>query len=167
MPDWLSGSVTVLTFIVMLVGLFGMLVPFFPGILVIWLAAVVYGIVVQGLNWLGILVLVLITVLMIAGSLADNVLMGAGARKGGASWLSIGAAVVAGVAGTIFWPPFGGLIAAPVSVLLVEFLRLKNFKQAFLAFRGMAAGWFLSIGARFLIGLVMIGLWGLWVYFRG
>ncbi len=166
MPEWLSTSVVGLTFIVMLIGLFGLLVPFFPGIVVIWLATLGYGILAQGFNTLGIILFVLITLLMVVGSLVDNLLMGAGARKGGASWLSLGAAVVAGLAGTLLWPPAGGLIAAPAAVLLVEYLRVKDWKKAFIAMRGMAAGWLLSIAVRFVIGLVMMGLWGIWVYFQ-
>jgi hypothetical protein len=165
MPEWLNASVVGLTFIVMLVGLFGLLVPFFPGIIVIWLAALGYGI-TSGFTTLGIVLFVLITLLMIAGSVVDNILMGAGARKGGASWISLGVALVAGIAGTLLWPPVGGLIAAPAAVLLVEYVRARDWKKAFVAMRGMAAGWLLSLGARFLIGLVMVAFWGIWVYFR-
>jgi hypothetical protein len=39
------------------------------------------------------------TVLMIAGSLIDNVIMGTRARQQGASWVAIGVALVAGRAG--------------------------------------------------------------------
>jgi hypothetical protein len=166
MPEWLSLSVVGLTIVAMLIGLFGLLVPFFPGIVVIWLAALGYGLIAQDFNTLGIILFILITLLMIAGSFADNLLMGAGARQGGASWLSLGAAVVAGLAGTLLWPPLGGLMAAPAAVLLVEYLRVKDWKQALTALRGMAAGWLLSFVVRFVIGLVMIGFWGLWVYFK-
>jgi uncharacterized protein YqgC (DUF456 family) len=165
MPEWLNASVVGLTFVVMLVGLFGLLVPFFPGIVVIWLGALGYGI-LSGFTTLGIVLFVLITLLMIAGSVVDNILMGAGARKGGASWTSLAAALVAGIAGTLLWPPVGGLIAAPAAVLLVEYARARDWKKAFTAMRGMAAGWLLSLVARVLIGLLMIAFWGIWVYFR-
>jgi hypothetical protein len=166
MPEWLDVSITALTIIVMLVGQFGLLVPFFPGIVVIWLAALGYGLLAGGFNTLGIVLFVVITLLMIAGSVVDNVMMGAGARKSGASWLSLVAALAAGVIFTLIWPPFGGLIAAPLAVLLVETLRARDIRKAFVAMRGMVGGWLLSFLARFLIGLVMIGFWGLWVYFR-
>jgi uncharacterized protein YqgC (DUF456 family) len=165
MPEWVNASLVGLTLIVMLVGLFGLIVPFFPGIVVIWLGALGYGI-LAGFNTLGIVLFVVITLLMIAGTTVDNVLMGAGARKGGASWTSLGAALVAGIAGTLIWPPVGGLIAAPLAVLGVEYARARDWKKAFTAMRGMAAGWLLSFVARFIIGLVMIGVWGLWVYFK-
>ena len=82
----------------MVVGLVLLIIPIFPGITVIWLAALLYGI-VTGFDTLGIVILVLITLGMIAGVTVDNVLMGAGARQGGASWLTIGVALFAGIAG--------------------------------------------------------------------
>ncbi len=48
----------------MMVGLFLSIIPFFPGITVIWLAALIYGI-VTGFNTLGIVLFVLITIGML------------------------------------------------------------------------------------------------------
>ena len=162
-PDWLRISIFGLTQLIMLIGLFGLLVPIFPGIMVIWLASLGYGI-VTGFNTWAIVFFILITLLMIAGTTIDNLLMGAGARKGGASWLTIGVAVLAGIIGTIIFPPFGGLIAAPLGILLLELWRTRNLKKAWQALIGMAAGWGLSFFARFAIGAVMMGMWWLWVW---
>jgi hypothetical protein len=107
---------------------------------------------------------ILITLLMIAGSLVDNVFMGAGARKGGASWLTIGVALFGAVVGTIAFPPFGGLIAAPLAVLILEFWRTKEIKKAGGALLGMATGWGLSFLARFGIGFLMMVFWWVWVW---
>jgi len=52
MPAWLETSVTVLTFIAMLTGLLGLIVPVFPGLVIIWLAAIAYGF-VNGFGTLG------------------------------------------------------------------------------------------------------------------
>jgi uncharacterized protein YqgC (DUF456 family) len=146
----------------MLVGLFGSLVPFFPGLLIIWLAALGYGL-IAGFGTLGTILFILTTLLLVAGMLVDNLLAGYGAFQGGASWLSITVALLAFMAGTIFFPPLGGLIAAPLAVLLLEFVRKKNMRQAWLAVRGLAAGWGVSYAVRFVIGIVMILFWWLWV----
>ncbi len=59
-----------LTLFVLLVGLFGLIVPVFPGLTIMWLAAVVYALIqnarglMNGWDWF---LLFLITVLMIAG----------------------------------------------------------------------------------------------------
>ena len=145
----------------MLVGLVLLVVPIFPGITVIWVAALLYGI-VTGFDTLGIVIIVLITLGMIAGISADNLLMGAGARRGGASWLTIIVALIAGIAGTVLFPPIGGLIAIPIAIFLIELLRNREWRSAWRATRGVALGWGLSFLVRFGIGLVMISAWLIW-----
>jgi uncharacterized protein YqgC (DUF456 family) len=162
-PGWLDISIFGLTQIVMLVGLFGLIVPVFPGIVVMWLAALGYGI-VTGFETLGIVIFIFLTLLMLFGTTIDNILMWAGARQGGASWLSIAVALVAGVLGTLLWPPIGGLIAAPLSVFLLEYWRLRDWELAWNSIRGLARGWGLSFFIRFATGLVMMVLWWLWVW---
>jgi uncharacterized protein len=154
-----------ITLFVMLIGLFGTLIPMFPGVVVIWLAALGYGI-LSGFNLFGVIMFIVITLLMIAGVTVDNVLMGVGARKGGASWWSIFAAIAAGIFGTLLFPPIGGLIAAPLAVLLVEFGRVRDWRKARNAFGGLALGWGLSYAAKFGIGVVMISFWGFWALMR-
>ena len=147
----------------MLVGLIGLVVPIFPGLLIMWLAALGYGI-AAGFETLGIVLFVFISLLALFGSFADNLFMGAGARKGGASWLSIFVALSVGILGTILFPPVGGLIAAPIAVLLLEYYRLRDWALARQAVFGMAKGWGLSLAARVVIGFLIMGLWWLWVW---
>lgn len=147
MPDWANALSFWLTLLIMLGGLALLIVPIFPGITVIWLAAVIYGF-VAGFDTLGIIMIVFITLGMIAGISADNVLMGAGALKGGASWLTIIVALVAGIAGTIIFPPIGGFIAIPIAIFLLELLRNREWRSAWRATRGMALGWGLSFLVR-------------------
>jgi hypothetical protein len=165
MPFWLDVSIFGVTIFIMLVGLFGTLVPFFPGIVVIWLASLGYGL-LTGFKTLGIIMFILITLLMVAGITVDNVLMGLGARRGGAAWSSTIIGLVAGIVGTVIWPPFGGLIAAPLFVYLFELLRLRDWRSAFKAAFGLTAGWGLSFLARFGIGGVMVALWLVWALFK-
>ena len=161
MPAWLNVSIFWITLIIMLVGLFGMIVPIFPGITVIWLAALGYA-VVTGFTPLVWVLLAVITVLLIAGVTIDNVLMGAQARKEGAAWYSLGLGMLAGILGTIFFPPLGGIIATPLVVLLLEYLRQHDFNKALASLRGLAIGWGAAFVVRFFIGLAMIGLWLVW-----
>jgi uncharacterized protein YqgC (DUF456 family) len=164
MPEWLEVSLFAGTLFFMLVGLLGLFVPGFPGLWIIWLSALLYGVLSGGFNWLTGFLFVIISILTLVGSFGDNVLMGAGARKGGASWLSIILGGVAGILGTILFPPFGGLVAAPLTVLLLEYLRKRNIRQAFYAVRGLAIGWGLTFFLRFGVGIVMILLWLLWAW---
>jgi uncharacterized protein len=149
----------------MLVGLVGLVIPVFPGLLVIWLSALGYGVAV-GFDATGLIIFAIMTVLAIVGSLADNLLMGAGARTTGAAWSTVFLAMVAGVLGTLVLPPFGGLIAAPLAVFSLEYYRKRDWKQARQAVFGVAAGWGMSFAARFTSGLLINGLWWLWVWLR-
>lgn len=147
----------------MLVSLLGLVVPVYPGIVIMWLATLGYGI-VTGFTPLGIGLFVVITLLMLVGTVIDNVLMGAGARQKGASWVTIGVALAAGILGTILFPPIGGIIAAPLAVLLLEYARTSDFKTAWESLRGLATGLGLSILVKLGLGLVIMVLWWVWVW---
>ena len=163
MPEWITPAINILTFLVMAAGLFSTLIPLVPGILIIWLASLGYG-VVSGFETLGWWMFGFITILMLAGTLIDNVLMGAGAKQGGASWLAISIGLLAGVIGTFVLPPFGGLLFAPLAVYSYEVYRQGSHKAAVRAIKGMAAGWGMSFAARFGIGLLMIFFWLVWAW---
>jgi len=128
-----------------------------------WLAALGYGL-ATGFSTPGIVIFIILSLLMLASTILDNVMMGVGARKGGASWSTIAVALLAGVVGTVIFPPFGGLIGAPLAVFLLEYIRLKDSKKAWDALLGLATGWGLSFVVRFGIGFLMMLLWWLWVW---
>ncbi|GAB4430366.1 MAG: hypothetical protein Kow002_18780 [Anaerolineales bacterium] len=161
MPPWLETVIVILIALTMLVGLFGLIIPIFPGNVVMWLAALVYGL-VFGFETLGWVIFTIITLLMLAAVLADNFLMGAKAREKGASWGSIILALVAGVIGTMLLPPVGGLVAAPLVLYLMEFQRLRNEEEAKAVVKALLTGWGLAFIVRFGIGLVMLALWSVW-----
>jgi uncharacterized protein len=148
---------------VMAVGLFGLLFYIIPGLTIIWLAVLAYGI-VTGFNLSFGIIFGLITLLMIGGNLVDNLLMGKEARKSGASWLAVVVALVAGVAGTFILPPFGGILFALAGILAVEWIRKKDFKEGLRSTGGILKGCGLAVVVRFGIGVLMIGLWALWVW---
>lgn len=160
----LDGFVNVFLLVIMLFGLFGMVIPIFPGGFVIWLATFFYGLVTGALHGAGLVIFIIITVLMIAGIVVDDVLMAAAARKNGALWRSLALAFVGGVIGTFLLPPFGGLLAAPLLMYISEYLRKRDRRQAWRVTRGLLIGWGWSFVARFGIGTVMIGLWFAWVW---
>jgi hypothetical protein len=158
-----DGLIFGITLVIMLVGLFGLIVPIFPGTVIMWLATLGYGL-IAGFGTVGIVIFIIITLLMLASTLLDNIFMGAGARKGGASWGTVAVALLAAVLGTIIFPPIGGFIAAPLAVFLLEFYRLRDAEKAWQALRGLATGLGLSFVVRFGVGLVMLVLWLIWVW---
>jgi len=150
--------------VIMAIGLIGLLFYIIPGLTIIWLAILAFGIVNGFTVWSGILFGV-ITLLMVGGNLVDNYLMGDQARKTGASWVSIAVALVLAVVGTFVLPPFGGILFAAIGIFVVEWIRQKNFKEGLKNTGAILKGVGLAVVARFIIGLVMIGLWSLWLVF--
>ena len=163
MPEWLQGTSTILFLVIMLVGLFGLIIPVFPGGVIIWLAALGYGL-LNGFGTDGTIIFVLMTILMLASVVADNILMGANARKEGASWWSILIALAAGAVATILAPPFGGLVAAPLALYLAEYLRRRDPEQAMKVTRGLLLGCGWAFFVRFGLGVFKISLWALWAW---
>lgn len=161
--DLSSAAVFWITLLILLFGLLSLIIPIVPGLVIMWLAALGYGI-ITGFSTLGWVVMGIITILVVAGSLMDNLFMGLGARQGGASWSSILVALLAGLVGTILFPPLGGFLFAPLAVLVLEYTRLGDWRQAWEALRGLATGFGLAIVVRFFFGLVILVLWGVWVW---
>jgi uncharacterized protein YqgC (DUF456 family) len=162
-PAWLITTINVLTTLTMLFGLFGLIIPIFPGNVVMWVAALIYGL-IFGFGRLGGILFAFITLLMLAAVLADNFFMGMKARKKGAAWKSIILALVAGVVGTFVFPPVGGIIAAPLVLYLMEYFRLGDSDEAIQVVKALLLGWGLAFGVRFGLGVVMLILWGIWAY---
>lgn len=145
----------------MLVGL--LVLPLLPGLVIIWVAALGYGLAL-GVSTFGWVVLAILTVLMLAGSIIDNILMGTQAHKEGAPWWAILLATLAAIVGTfvIPIPIIGGILAALVTLFAIEWIRRKDWKKALVSIKGMLIGWGWAFAIRFIIGMVMIGLWLIW-----
>ena len=163
MPEWIKISAEILTLAVMLIGLFGLVLPIFPGGVVIWLAALGYGLLI-GFSPPGVLLFVLISILTIGSVLADNILMAGRAHKEGASWWSIIIALFSAAIVTLLLPPFGGLIAAPIALYLAEYVRRRDWDQALKATKGMLIGCGWAFFVRFGLGVLIIILWAFWAW---
>jgi len=167
MSDWFPWLNDILlkglTLTVMLIGLLGLVVPIMPGLVIIWVAALGYGL-FAGFGTLGWVMFALITVLMIVGSVVDNILMGAKAHESGAPWWVVLVALAAGILGNFALPIIGGLVAALLALFLVEYIRRKNAKEALKSMKGMLIGCGWAFVIRFIMGLFMIGFWLIWAF---
>ena len=157
-----NTALLILVQIAIIVGLVGLLIPVFPGLLITWAAILVYGL-ITGFTWWSGALFAVISLVGVAASLADNILMAGGARTSGASWGSILLALGAGIVGTLLLPPFGGIIAAPLAVLLLEYYRRRDWAQSQAALTGMVKGYGVAFVLRVLGGLLMMILWWAWV----
>jgi hypothetical protein len=167
MPDGTGQiALNIILLAVMLFGLVSLIIPIMPGLTIIWVAVLVFAI-VTGLNWGTGILFAIITILMVVGWFVDQLFMSAGAKKTGASWLAIAVAVVAGLVGSVIWPPLGGILLALLGIFVVELIRVRNLRKAWQSTRAMALGYGAAVFVRMGMGVVMISLWGLWVYLAG
>jgi uncharacterized protein len=171
MPESLSLFLQVMletfTLFALLVGLFGLVVPVFPGLTIMWFATLVYALIqakagnMTGWDWF---LFVIITLLMIGGNIVDNIIIAAKMRDKYIPWSSILIAFAAGILVSIFFTPLAGLVAAPLGLFITEMLRLKNRTEAINSTKAYMIGWGWAFGARLIIGIAMIGSWMLWAW---
>jgi uncharacterized protein YqgC (DUF456 family) len=153
--------------LLLLGGLIGLVMPVFPGLVIMWLGALVYA-VIQ--SWAGNMttwdwvIFGIITFLMIGGSIVDNIIIARKMRDHYIPWSSILFAFAAGIIASLFFTPLVGLVAAPVGLFLAETRRLKNRDDAWKSTKAYMIGWGWAFAARFVIGLMIIGLWMLWAW---
>lgn len=156
-----------LTLFALVVGLLGLIVPVFPGLVVMWLGTLLYALIqnaagdMTGWKWF---LFGVITVLMITGSIVDNLIIAYKMRDKYIPWSSILFAFAAGIIASIFFTPLIGLIAAPVGLFLAESRRLKDKDAAVASTKAYMIGWGWAFGFRFLIGLAILGFWMLWAW---
>ena len=150
-------------FLLMALTTLGLVIPLFPGFIVLWLIVLGYLLVVGWQGW-NLVFFVVLTLLAIAGMLVDNVAVGMGAARGGASWTGILLALLAGVVATLLFPPFGGFVAAPAVLFLVEYYRRRDLNQTWSALKGLAKGWGWAIVARVALGALMVLIWSAWAW---
>jgi hypothetical protein len=152
--------------LVMIGGVFSLFLFVIPGLSIIWLAALTYGL-LTGFDLASIILFLIITLLMAFGNIVDQLFMSAKAKQSGASWKSIIFSTLAAFIGSLIFPPFGGIIAALAVLFAFEYLRLRDLRKASDSTGQMAIGCATAAVVRFFIGLVMIGLWVVWVWQSG
>jgi len=152
---------TIVVGVVMVLGLMGVVLPVLPGLLLIWAAALFYGLMV-GFGTLGWAVLGLLSVLVLAGIVKGVVIPRRAAAASGASgWAQLGA-VVGGVIGFFVIPVLGLILGALAGLLAVEYLLKGDWNEALVAVRGTARGFGISVVIDLILGMIMIVAWSVW-----
>ena len=167
LPLWFQIIIQTLTLFFLLVGLFGLIIPVFPGLTVMWLAALVYALVQSAnglMGWVDWLLFALITLLMIGGNVLDNIIIASKMRGHDIPWKSILLSYAVGILASLFFTPLIGLVAAPLSLLGWEYLRLRDQKLAFKSAKVFMIGWGASFAVRFGVGILMVIFWMLWAW---
>jgi uncharacterized protein YqgC (DUF456 family) len=159
MTEWLLLSVVAF---LMLLGLAGVFLPLLPGIELVWLAALGYG-VFHGFTWGGALALAAITLLLIAGLSADIWITGLGLKTTGTSLGSILLAALFLIAGSLLLTPLVGVLLGLALLSFLEFRRHRDWRKAAASAGSALLGCGLAYGFKFCAGLAMMGIWVLWV----
>lgn len=172
-PDWIRILLLVLSGILNAVGFFGLFLVFFPGLTVIWVGHLIWVIYV-GFNHgnsslqfgLTIALFVANTLLMVVGSLLDNLLGAKKSRDAGVPWWEILVSFLGMLIGGIFLTPIGGIAVALGLLYILEYRRLNQDREkAWQATKALAFGYGLAAGIRLVMGFVMICLWLITVLF--
>jgi uncharacterized protein YqgC (DUF456 family) len=169
-----QGFVLFITLFVMMIGLIFTVIPPIPGTLIIWGAAIFYGLVLGWEN-LGWTTFGLLTFFMIVGIVADVLAGHFGAKLGGASCLAIivGAVLgfILGILASLVGTPLLGCLAGMVGmvggILWIEWKRKGDWDTAVSATKGYVAGSLAGIAARVASGMVMLGIFLIRVYWGG
>lgn len=149
----------------MMVGLIFTVIPPLPGTVIIWGAAIMYGL---ALGWeeLGWITFGLLTLLMIVGVVADFLAGQFGAKMGGASCLAIVVGTVAGlilgIAASFVGTPIVGCVAGVAGTLggivLIERIRHQDWESALTATKGYMAGTTAGVMAKVTAGCMMFAV---------
>lgn len=156
-----------ITLAVLLISWAGLLIPIFPGLLVMWLATLGYAIIRSlsgGMDWVDWALFGMITVLGLLGGIVDNIIIASKMRGHAVPWRSILLAMLAGLVASIFFTPLVGIAASPVALYAAESARLHDQKRGLESTRLYLIAWGWSFAAVFGIGALMILLWLLWAF---
>ncbi len=146
-----------LTFVVMFIGLIGVVLPVLPGSILIFAAALGYAL-LDGFQTVGWITLVVMGLLTAIATTADIWASSMGAKAGGASGWSVLAGMVGGLVGLIVLSLPGSIIGALLGMFLVETLRVKDWRKALKSGGGWMLGWLLSTIFELAISLVMVAI---------
>jgi uncharacterized protein len=151
------SQLEVLLGIVMLVGLVGVVVPVFPGLILVIGAGFVWALQRGGPGAWG--VFAIIAAVGIAGIVASSVLPARRASSAGAPAWVVAAGAVGLVAGFFVVPVIGALIGFPAGVFVAELVRHRRpgpaWRATWDALKGVGIGIAIQLGA----GVVMVGVW--------
>lgn len=152
----------VLIALAMVVGIVGTILPFLPGLPIVWAAALVYG-VVEGFGPVGWVCFAIITALGISGMVAAFVVPQRRVQGGGAPFSTTVVGVIGGVIGFFVIPVIGIVIGAVLGVLVAERMRTQDWGLAWASTKRAIVGFGLGALVQVLAGVLMMVTWLAWV----
>jgi uncharacterized protein YqgC (DUF456 family) len=151
-----GATATTLAGLIMLIGLAGVVVPFLPGLALVWGGVLLWAVLRHDpLAWA---TLAVATALLAAGTIAKYLLPGRRLREAGVPWSSLFLGGVLGVVGFFVIPVVGAVLGFVLGVYLAERVRVGG-PAAWPATRRAlgAVGW--SMAIELTAGLLIIATW--------
>jgi uncharacterized protein YqgC (DUF456 family) len=137
--------------------LFMIIIPILPGQFLIWLEALIFGL-LAGWEVLGWGTFGVLTVIMLLAALIDAIAGWWGARRGGASWPAIATGLVVGLIGLVVFNAIGAIIGVLVGIAGYEYWQHKDGNRAWKAAVGYMTGLLVSLVVRVGAAILMIYL---------
>ncbi|MDN5765609.1 MAG: DUF456 domain-containing protein [Humibacillus sp.] len=154
----------ILVLLAMLVGTAGIVLPVLPGLLVVWLAFLVWAIdQPDGSGWVA---FVGASALYAAGLVAQYVYPGRRLRSAGVQTWVIALSLVMAVVGLFVIPVVGAPIGFVAAIYLLELVRRREPSGAWGATKQAVRAVGLSVGIELVTALAMITVWGSAVWAR-
>ena len=148
--------------LVMAIGVAGTVLPFVPGLPIVWGAALVYGLAV-GFDAIGWVAFGAITAIFVVGSVVGFVLPHRRAGRAGAPRSTVLIGLVAGIIGFFVIPVIGLPLGAVAGLYAAERARTGDARTAWVATKELVVGFGLGALVQLGAGLAMVGCWVAWV----
>jgi uncharacterized protein YqgC (DUF456 family) len=155
----------IVALVLMFIGLLGVILPLVPGIVLVYLAALLYA-VIEGFAKIGPITLAVLTVLAVVGVTADIWVSSLGAKVGGASVWALLGGLALGLVGLVFFSLPGAIVGSVAGVVAVELWRMGDWEKVLKSGAGWLIGWLLSTIVQLSIALIMIAIF-LWQVRQG
>ncbi len=157
-----DGELVAVLAVVMAVGAVGTVVPLLPGLGLIWLAGLVYGI-DQGFDAVGVAAFGVMTIVAVGATVAGYVVPQRRASVAGATRSSVLLGVAGAVVGFFVVPIVGMALGGVLGIYAGEHLRTRDPSAAWRATRATIVGFGLAALVQFVAALGMIAVWVAWV----
>ena len=153
---------TILLGVLMVVGVAGTVLPFVPGLLLVWGSGLAYGF-LSGFDATAITFFSVMTVLVVLGKAASIVVPGKRGAAHGAPWTTLAAGAVGAVVGAFVIPVVGLLAGGVIGILVAERSRLGDWARAWTTTKAVLVG--VGIGAllELTAGMLSLIVWVVWV----
>lgn len=157
--------VVLLVAAVMAMGLVGTVVPAVPGLGLVWLAGLAYGL-SEGFGAVGVIALVSMTALGVAGVAAGVVVPRRAARGAGAARSSLVLGALLAVLGFFVVPVVGLPLGGALGIQLGEQFRTRDLRSAWRTTRATLTGFGRAALIQLAAGIAMVLAWTTWVVAR-